>query len=117
MPVIMEENKILIEELVEKVTDYAKTSFELVKLKALDKTADVVSSIVPHSVFIVLISSFIIFLNLGIAFWLGEILGKTYFGFFAVAAFYGVTGIILHFMMHERIKKLVSNYIIKQLLK
>jgi hypothetical protein len=46
----MEENKKLIESLLEKATEYGKTSFELVKLKALDKTSDVVSSFIPHSV-------------------------------------------------------------------
>jgi hypothetical protein len=58
-----------------------------------------------------------LFLNLGLGFWLGEILGKIYFGFFVVAAFYGIIGIILHFFMHKSIKKLISNYIIKHVLK
>jgi hypothetical protein len=113
----MEDNAKPIESLLEKAAEYGKTSFELVKLKALDKTSDVVSSFIPHSVFFVLIASFMLFINLGLAFWLGEILGKAYFGFFVVAAFYGIIGIILHFFMHKRIKKLISNYIIKRVLK
>jgi hypothetical protein len=113
----MEENARLIESLLEKATEYAKTSFELVKLKALDKTSDVVSSLIPHSVVVSLIASFLLFLNLGIAFWLGEILGKTFYGFFVVAAFYVVAGIVIHFFMHKWIKKLVRNYFIKQVLK
>ena len=74
----MEDNAKLIESLLERAAEYGKTSFELVKLKALDKTSDVVSSFIPHSVVFVLIASFMLFLNLGLAFWLGEILGKTY---------------------------------------
>jgi hypothetical protein len=113
----MEENTKLIEALLDKATDYGKTSLELVKLKALDKTSDVVSSIVPHSVSLVLLASFLIFLNFGLAFWLGELLGEIYFGFFVIAGFYGITGIIIHFFMHKRLKKMIANYIIKQLLK
>jgi hypothetical protein len=113
----MEENKKLIESLLEKATEYGKTSFELVKLKALDKTSDVVSSFIPHSGVFILIASFLLFLNLGIAFWLGEILGKTFYGFFVIAGFYVITGIVVHFLLHKRIKRLVSNYIIKQVLK
>jgi hypothetical protein len=113
----MEDYTKLIESLLERAAEYGKTSYELIKLKALDKTSDVVSSFIPHSVVFVLIASFLLFFNLGLAFWLGEILGKTCFGFFVVAAFYGIIAIVVHFFMHKWLKKLVCNYIIKQLLK
>jgi hypothetical protein len=113
----MEDKAKLIESLLERATEYGKTSYELIKLKALDKTSDVVSSFIPHSVVIVLIASFMFFFNLGLAFWLGEILGKTCYGFFVVAAFYGIIGIVVHFFMHKRLKKIICNYIIKQVLK
>ena len=113
----MEDNAKLIESLLERTAEYGKTSFELVKLKALDKTSDAVSSLIPHSVVFVLIASFMLFFNLGLAFWLGEILGKTYYGFFVVAAFYCVIVIVLHFFMHQWLKKIVCDYIIKKVLK
>jgi len=112
-----DDNEKLIESLLERVTDYGKTTCELVKLKALDKTTDAVSSFIPHSFVLVLIAIFMLFANLGLALWLGEIIGKTFYGFLVVAAFYGIMGMIIHFFMHKWIKKLVSNYIIKQLLK
>ena len=113
----MEDNTKLLESLLERATDFGKTSFELVKLKTLDKSTDIVSSLVPNSIVFVLIVTFMLFLNLGLAFWLGEILGKTWYGFFVVAAFYGIIGIVIHFFMHKWIKKLVCNYFIKQVLK
>jgi len=113
----MEDNSKLIESLLERAAEYGKTSYELVKLKALDKTSDVVSSFIPHTVVFVLIVSFMLFFNLGLAFWLGEILGKTCFGFFVIAAFYGITAIVLHFFMHKWLKKLICNFINKQVLK
>lgn len=113
----MEEKAKLIESLLEKATDYSKTSFELIKLKALDKTSDVVSSSIPHSVVFFLIASCLLFVNLGLAFWIGEILGNTFFGFFVVAGFYGVAGLIIHFFMHKWLKKRIYNYFVKQLLK
>lgn len=114
---IMEDNVKLIESLLDKATDYGMTSFELIKLKTLDKTSDAVSSFVPHSFVFILVASFTIFLNLGLAFWLGEILGKIWFGFFVVAAFYGLIGLIVHVFMHKWLKRILCNYIIKQLLK
>lgn len=113
----MEEKAKLIESMLETAAEYSKTSIELVKLKALDKTSDVVSSFIPHTVFVVLIASFMLFISLGLAFWLGEILGKTCYGFFVVAAFYGFLGIVFHFLMHKWLKRLICNYFIKQVLK
>jgi fatty acid desaturase len=113
----MEDTTKLIEDLFQRTTEYGKTSFELVKLKTLDKTSDVVSSLIPHSIVFVLIASFMIFVNLGLAFWLGEILGETYFGFFVVAMFYGIVAIVWHLFMHQWLKKKICNYMIKQVLK
>ena len=113
----MENKEKLIEALLENAVEYSKTSFELVKLKALDKTSDLVSSFIPHTVVFVLVASFTLFLNLGLAFWFAEILGKTCYGFFVVAAFYCIAGIVLHFFMHNWFKNLVCNYFIKQVLK
>jgi len=113
----MEDNAKMIESLLEKATDYGKTSYELVKLQALDKVSDVTSSIIPHSVVFVFIASFMIFFNLGLAFWLGKILGEAYYGFFVVAGFYVILGMIIHFFMHNWIKNTIYNYIIKLVLK
>ena len=100
-----------------KAAEYGKTSYELAKLKAVDKTSDVVSTFVPHSIVFVLIASFVLFLNLGIALWVGDLLGKLFYGFFLVAAFYVITGMIIHFFLHDWLKRLVSDYFIKHVLK
>jgi hypothetical protein len=112
----MEDNN-LFESLFEKASEYGKTSYELVKLKALDKTSDVVSSFIPRSVVFVLIASFILFLNLGIALWLGDLLGKLFYGFFVVSGFYVIAGIVIYFLMHKWLKRIVSDYFIKHMLK
>jgi len=113
----MEDTTRSIETLIEKVTDYGKTSYELAKLKTLDKSSDVASSLIPHSIVFVLFASFMLFANFGLAFWLGVIFGNTYYGFFVVAAFYVAAGLVLHFFFHKKIKNLIWNYIIKQVLK
>jgi len=112
----MDDKTKLIEPLLEQAIDYSKTSIELIKLKALDKSSDVISSIVPHTVVFIFIGSFMLFLSLGLSFWLGEILGRIYFGFAAVAACYGIIAIVLHFFMHKWLKKSLRNFLIKQVL-
>jgi len=113
----LEDNVRLIESLLESAFDYGKSGYELVKLKTVDKISDVVSSFIPHSVVFVIILLFTLFFNLGLAFWLGEILGNTFYGFFVIAAFYGIMGLVLHLFIHKWLKKKIYTFLIKQLLK
>lgn len=112
----METTASFIESLFEKAEKYGKTSFELAKLKALETTTIVVTSLVSRLSVILMISMFALVLNIGIALWLGELLGKSYYGFFIVAAFYLVAGILLHFFLHKWIRKPLSDLIITQAL-
>jgi hypothetical protein len=113
----MEEKESLIESLIDSAKEYGVTSLELAKLKALDKATDVISSFVPLSIVIILIASFCLFLSLGLSFWLGDLLGKIFYGFFVVAGFYILCGLILHFFLHKWVKKLIGDLFVKQMLK
>ena len=112
------ENKLqLIESLIESTFEYGKKSLELAKLKALYKASDAVSSAIPLAVVIVFLLFFIFFISFGFAFWLGIILGNVLFGFLITGAFYGITGLLIHFFMHDQIKKKFGDYLVKQLFK
>lgn len=113
----LEDNVKLIESLLESAAKYGKTSYELIRLKTLDKTSDVVSTIIPHSIVFVIIVLFTLFFNLGLAFWLGEMLENVFYGFFVVAAFYGVGALVIHLLMHKWLKQKIYHYMIKQLFK
>jgi ABC-type dipeptide/oligopeptide/nickel transport system permease component len=105
----------LVEPLIERAEQFGKTTFELIKLKSLDKAADVTSSLISRLLLTVVLSVFTITLSIAIALWLGALLGKNYYGFFIVASFYGIAGIIL-FFIHPAIKTRATNVIIKQML-
>jgi len=105
-----------IESLFERVEAYSKTTIELSKLKFLETTTNIVSSLVPRIGVIIMILLFALVLNIGIALLLGELLGKSYYGFFIVAGFYLVVAVIFHFFLHKWTKKPISDLIIKQAL-
>lgn len=113
----METPKSLIELLYEKIEEYGITTYELTKLKLLKTAALVVPSLLSRLIVVFVISTFILFLSIGIALMLGEWLGKLYYGFFIIAVFYLVVGIVMHFYLHKWIKKPVADLIIKQVLK
>ena len=116
MKTVMEEHTSLIESLFERATEYSKTSFELVKLNVVDKTSNGLSSLAAHSIVKLIFACFMLFINLGIAFWVGDLLGKIYLGFFVVAAFYGLLAFVLHFVMHKWMKRVFYDYFIRQML-
>jgi len=112
----METPSTAFESLFERVEAYIKTTLELSRLKFLESTITIITSLISRISVIITISLFVLVLNIGIALYLGELLGKNYYGFFIVAAFYLVVGIVLHFFLHKWIKKPVSDLIIKQAL-
>jgi hypothetical protein len=112
----METTANLIESLFEKAEAYGMTTYELSKLKALETTTVVVTSLVARMSVIIMVSMFALVFNIGIALYLGELIGKSYYGFFIVAGFYLIAGIVLHFFLHNWIKKPLSDLIITQAL-
>jgi hypothetical protein len=112
----METRSELFESLFEKIKDLGLTTYELSKLKALNTFTVVMSSLVSRLIVILVISLFVLILNIGLALYLGEILGKIYLGFFAVAAFDLVVGVVFHYFLHNWIRKPLSDSIISDVL-
>jgi hypothetical protein len=110
----MNEDPDLIENLIQRVRELILTYIELIKLKAVDRISAVISSLLPDIIVSLLVFIFLAFLNLALALWLGELLGKIYFGFLAVGGFYFILGMISHFFLRGWLKKVTTTYIIKQ---
>jgi hypothetical protein len=104
-----------IESLFESVEAYGKTTYELSKLKALDATTTVASLLISRLVIMMLATLFVFILSIGIALMMGEMMGKTYYGFFIVAAFYLLAVIIAYYSLNNVVKKSMSNLIMSQL--
>jgi membrane-associated HD superfamily phosphohydrolase len=102
----------IIEPLLERAGAYGKTSIELARLKSMDKLADISSTMFSRLLQVLMVSFFIFGLNIAIALWLGEMLGKNYYGFLIIASFYAIAGIIL-FMVHPSIKARLNNSLIQ----
>ncbi len=113
----MEDESNPVESLLESAAVYSKTSFELLKLKGIDKTSVALSSIISRIAALIFICAFLLVGSTGIALWLGELLGKVWYGFFVVAVFYGIIGVVLYFFLHNWLKRQVGNFIIRQVLK
>ena len=106
-----------IELLYEKAKDYAEINIELVKLYTIDKIADVASSILSRLVITMGVAMVVLFLSIGLSLYLGELLGKDYFGFLVVSGFYLIVTIFISLYRDKIIKTPVANLFIAKLLK
>jgi hypothetical protein len=106
-----------IEDLFQKTGEYLETRVDLVKYKAIDKSSDVISSLVTNIVIIIIALVFVFTINIGVALWIGDLIGKNYYGFFIVGAFYGFAGLILFLFRSKWIKLPVSKLIIEKVIK
>lgn len=100
----------------ENAGDYLETRLDLLKLQAVNKSSDVTSSVVSRMIILLMVAFAIFILNMGLALWVGELLGKVYLGFFVIAGFYMLVGLILHLFRNSLLKEPVSTMIIKKML-
>ncbi len=101
--------------LFQKAGDYLETRLDLVKLKTTQTTSDVVASFVSIGIILLFLVFFLAFLSIGLALVIGNALGKVYYGFFIVGAFYGLTGWFFHLFREKWVKNPISNSIIKKM--
>lgn len=113
----MEKKTPSIEDLFEKAETYTKTSIELAKLQAIDKAADLSSSLLSRMMIGVVLGMFALLVNIGLSFYIGDLVGKIHFGFFIVAIFYLLIAVLLFVFKEQWIKTPISNLIIVKMLK
>lgn len=113
----MTDNTTPIATLFERAEDYTKTTIKLLKLNAVDKSAEIVSSLFSMLVVSMTVALSIIIISIGVALWLGKLLGDAFYGFFIIGAFYMLVAILLRVFREQWLKYPVSNSIIKQMMK
>jgi hypothetical protein len=103
-----------IETLFESIEAYGKTTYELSKLKALDATTTIASSLIARLVVMMFAMLFVFILSTGVALMIGEAMGKMYYGFLIVAAFYLIAAIVAHYTLQNMVKKSINYLIMSQ---
>lgn len=111
----MENNTTTIEKLIEKAEIYSKTTLELCKYEALYKSADIFSNLAVKLVLTIVVVMFLLFTNIGLAFFIGNYLGDVCLGFFIIGFAYLLLGILLYIFKDEWIKNPVSDFIISKM--
>jgi Zn-dependent protease with chaperone function len=112
----MESKPTNVEDLFQKVKDYADVRLNLFKLKSINKLSGFMSSFVAIFILVILFTVILICLTIGFALLLGEWIGHVYWGFFIIGFIYLIIGLIFYLMRDKLIKTKVSDELIKQMI-
>lgn len=113
----MAENVAPIAALLEGAKNYSNSTIELVKLNAIDKSADVASSFATHIAVFMTVALSLLILNIGFALWVGKLLGDSFYGFFVIGGLYALFSVLLYIFREQWLKYPLSNSIVKEMLK
>jgi hypothetical protein len=97
--------------------EYIKMKSELWKLKMIDKTSDIVSSVIEKVILAVVGFMFFILLNIALALLIGHWLGNSFYGFFVMAGLYAIVGLIVILAGDRLFKIPIANSMIQKFLK
>ena len=104
-----------VEELFQKIKEYADVRLNLFKLKSINKFAGFMSLSITLIILIVIFSTILLCITIGAALLIGEWVGKIYYGFFIVGGIYLIIGLVIYSMRDKLIKTKVSDKLIKEL--
>lgn len=109
----MKELKNKAENLTEHVTEYMETYFALNVLKATDKAAGAASSSITGVLILIFGFFFILFLSVGLGYWLGQQMDNMLAGFAIVAGFYALLAVLIVVLRKTVLLPFLKNMIIK----
>src|ERR1700730_17429851 len=93
-----------IKTLIDKSKDYLETKIELTRLKTIDKSADVLSTVVVSVAMIFISFLLILFASIALALYLGKMLGAYYYGFLILGGFYAIVLLLIYAKREKWIK-------------
>ena len=101
------------ETLTDHVTDYVETYFALNVLKATDKAAGIASSSIAGVLIGVFAFFTLLFLSIGLGYWIGQQLDNMLAGFGIVAGFYALLSVLIVALNKKVFSPFLKNLIIR----
>lgn len=113
----MEKQSNSVGSLFEKAGEYLETRIELTKLKTIDSASDFAASVLTKLVFFFVLALALVIGSIGLSYWVGDLLGKTYYGFFIVTGIYLLILLLVSINKYEWIRNPLHGRIIRKMLK
>jgi hypothetical protein len=97
--------------------EYLETRATLLKLQTVESLTDVVSTLVSGLGLFCILAWILVVFSIGIALLIGDLLGKTCYGFFIIGGVYAIAGLFCYMLRDRLLKQPFSNILIRKLLK
>jgi hypothetical protein len=111
----MAEIKEKADELLEHATDYVETYYKLGMLKLTEKSSAAGSSIIGTLLVLVLGFFFLLFLGMGLSWWIADMINSVMGGYFIVAGIYLLIILCVIFMRKKIIDPFFRNFIVRKI--
>ncbi|HMF70504.1 MAG TPA: phage holin family protein [Flavitalea sp.] len=103
------------DELIEHAGDYVETYYKLGLLKLTEKSTTAGSAIIASLLVAVLVIFFLLFLGMGLSWWIGNLLNSIVAGYFIVAGLYLVITICVVMMRKKIIDPFLRNFLVRKI--
>ncbi|MBK6482610.1 MAG: hypothetical protein IPG01_05630 [Chitinophagaceae bacterium] len=104
-----------VEALLKELKDYISLRLQITQLKYSSKTSLVTSSVLTYMLISMVVFFFVLVLTIGIALWMGNLLGEWYLGFLIMAGIYLLIGLVIFTFRNRWIRIPLNNLIIKEI--
>lgn len=109
----MENSTTSIENLIERIEQYGKTTFELYQCHTVLELAALFSFLAVKAVMTLIVFTVSLLLTIALALWIGDTLENTAYGFLIMSVVYIFLGILVYIFRKPLIQNKVSNQTIR----
>jgi len=113
----IEEQRHDIDSLLSDAGDFLETKTKLWRLKGIESLADVSGELVSGLGMIGIVTFVVLLFSIGFALLIGDLLGKSFYGFFIIGGAYFIFGLICYICRNRWLKEPFSNMLIRKILK
>jgi hypothetical protein len=112
----MNEQKEALKNVFDSVENYTKTSVELYKLKLINKSSEIIADAFIGIALLVMALFFFSFINIALAFLIGNWMGSYPLGFLIVSSFYLLLACLVYIFKSNLSESLIENLLLKKFL-
>ncbi|WP_026902705.1 phage holin family protein [Pedobacter glucosidilyticus] len=105
------------EELIEKIKEHLHTRMKLAKLTLVEKGVLLFANLITDGLVIIFLVLAFLFVSLAFGFYISELLGNSYGGFFLVSLFYFLIAVIVYAIKDKYLEKPIVNNMIRKIFK
>lgn len=106
-----------LDEFIEKIKDYLNAKMKLSKLTIIEKGVLLFANVITNGFVIVFLILAFLFGSLGLSFYISNLMGDTFSGFFIVAFAYFLIALVAYLLKDKYIENKIINALIKKIFK